>query len=138
MEQSVEEIVESFEIVDKQECSSDYGTSTDFQDDESNNNMFNSSTITSSDTNNNQAKIRKFSRDELIKMKQTMAPTEAPISEEVKQFIYKEKKDLSLDATLTNNRANRGNAIDNMMPQYANRNSYSKQRSVDGYTSGGK
>lgn len=131
-----EEIAQSFEIIDKNELDATK------IDDESNNNIItlvaeltntepsqvNVTTPTDNDDNNNQSGNRKYTRDELIKLK-LAAVNEAPqLTESVKSFIYKESS--ALDRTL--DRTRRGDAVDKMMPAYANltsRNSYQKQRS---------
>lgn len=125
----VDEITQSFEMIEKEELES-------VIDDESNNNTTSppSKESTSSDNNNNGNK--KYTRDELIKLKQTMVDEAPELKDAVKGFIFKKT---ALDNTLDRSRPiPRGDAVDKMMPAYAmlnNRNSYQKQRSGD-YTSG--
>lgn len=139
-QQNVDEITESYEIIDKTELD------TANIDDESNNNITQGpaepeTTITQkeNDDNNNQAGNRKYTRDELIKLKQAAASSAPVLKDTVKGFIYKETT--ALDRTLDRNRPpNRSDAVDKMMPSYVsnmpnNRNSYQKQRSGD-YQSG--
>lgn len=149
MEQSVEEIIETFEVIDKIECSSE-GTSTSesaacAQDvDKSNNNHVGEKSEESSlqsmdDDNNNRSnealnRIKKFSRDELLKVKLSMPPLDSAMKNNVLLSIYQE--DNTLDKTLDRQKnrsggSRAGDAIDKMMPQYTQRNSYQKQRSVD-------
>lgn len=153
MDQSVEEIIETFEVIDKKECSSEAGTSDGAsscgQDaDISNNNNSqaeeNSQGIsrqfsTNDDNNNNRSNdllnsIKKFSRDELLKVKQAMPPLDPTMKNNVLSSIYQEDGtlDKTLDRQKNRNGGSRvGDAIDKMMPQYTQRNSYQKQRSVD-------
>lgn len=133
-QQNVDEITQSYEIIDKTEL-----------DDESNNNVITQGSTEpqeekkENDDNNNQSANRKYTRDELIKLKQIASPVEPPVLKDtVKGFIYKETT--ALDRTLDRNRPLRGDAVDKMMPSYVpnlpnNRNSYQKQRSGD-YQSG--
>lgn len=143
MEESVEEIVETFEIVDENECKSDCVSPTSSssciqEDDKSNNNHISEKSMEStSDDNNNKSNmlVRKFSRDELIKVKQSMPFVNSAIKESVLLSIYQE--DSTLERTLERQKGRSGgsrvggDAIDKMMPQYTQRNSYQKQRSVD-------
>lgn len=139
MEQNVDEIAQSYEIIDKKEL--DTGIEID---DESNNNVVSEeeqqpSTTKANDDNNNQAGNRKYTRDELIKLKQEMDIPAPLLKDTVKGFIYKEGT--ALDRTLDRSRPlPRGDAVDKMMPSYANmpnnRNSYQKQRSRDDFQSG--
>lgn len=148
MEQNVDEIAQSYEIIDKKELD------TTGIDDESNNNIITSaaeqkasaedeeeatqssspdeSTEKSNDDNNNQAGSRKYTRDELIKLKQATANALPELKEAVKNSIFKEAT--ALDRVLDRTRPQR-DAVDKMMPSYANmpntRNSYQKQRSHD-------
>lgn len=137
---SVDEITQSYEIIDKTEL--DIAEI----DDESNNNIITqgsteleASTQKENDDNNNQSGNRKYTRDELIKLKQELTPAAPMLKDTVKGFIYKEAT--ALDRTLDRNRPlQRGDAIDKMMPSYVphlpnNRNSHQKQRSGD-YQSG--
>jgi hypothetical protein len=152
MEESVEEIVQTFEMIDKNECNSECVSPTTSSissntqdDDKSNNNHTREKSIddamqSAHDDNNNKScdsdnKIKKFSRDELIKFKQSMPFVNSAIKENVLSSIYQE--DNTLDRTLDRqkgrsgggNRA--GDAIEKMMPSYTQRNSYQKQRSND-------
>jgi translation initiation factor 4G len=148
MEQNVDEIAQSYEIIDKKELD------TTGIDDESNNNIITSaaeqkasaedeeeatqssspdeSTEKSNDDNNNQAGNRKYTRDELIKLKQATANALPELKDAVKNSIFKEAT--ALDRVLDRTRPQR-DAVDKMMPSYANmpntRNSYQKQRSHD-------
>lgn len=148
MEAPVEEIAQSYEIIDKEELEANV------IDDESNNNLIaleaskadvttstdsgvtendvtsstenDESTSTDNDDNNNQSGSRKYTRDQLIKLK--MAAIGAPqLKDSVKNSIYKEST--ALDRTLDRTRRADADAIDVMMPQYANRGSYQRQRS---------
>lgn len=148
MEAPVEEIAQSYEIIDKKELEANV------TDDESNNNLIaaetsradvtastdsgvtendvttstenDESTSTDNDDNNNQSGSRKYTRDQLIKLK--MAAMAAPqLKDSVKNSIYKEST--ALDRTLDRTRRVGADAIDTMMPQYANRGSYQRQRS---------
>ena len=135
-QQNVDEITQSYEIIDKMELDSA------MVDDESNNNIMaqestetETTTQKENDDNNNQAGNRKYTRDELIKLKQVVAPAAPVLKDTVKGFIYKEAT--ALDRTLDRNRPlHRGDAVDKMMPSYVpnmpnNRHSYQKQRSGD-------
>lgn len=152
MEGSVEEIVETFEMVDKNECNSECvspvrsSTSSHIEDDDKSNNNQTSENFTEEsmqsahDDNNNKSnnsnKIKKFSREELIKFKQSMLLDNSAIKENVLSSIYQEDNTL-LDRTLDRQKSrtaggNRGgDAIEKMMPAYTQRNSYQKQRSID-------
>ena len=157
MESPVDEIAQSYEIIDKTELDANE------VDDESNNNNIittesteppaavvaaeveennvttsseNDVTTSSSenDDNNNQSGNRKYTRDQLIKLKQAAVSAAPSIDDSVKGSIdvriYKESS--ALDRTL--DRTRRGDAVDKMMPAYANsstRGSYQKQRSND-------
>lgn len=134
MDQNVDEIAQSYEIIDKKELD------TADVDDESNNNIIVTTTTTQpagtlkeNDDNNNQAGNRKYTRDELIKIKATVSAVPV-LKDQVKGFIFRETT--QLDRTLDRSRPlPRGDAVDKMMPAYANmpnnRNSYQKQRSSD-------
>lgn len=138
MDQNVDEIAKSYEIIDKKELD------TANIDDASNNNNTvaleeaagsDDSAPKENDDNNNQSGNRKYTRDELIKLKQTIANPAPVLKDSVKNFIFKEST--ALDRTLDRTRPLRSDAIDKMMPSYMpnmpnNRNSYQKQRSVDG------
>lgn len=129
---------QSYEIIDKMELDS---TDTD---DASNNNKIAKgetelpttaeNTPKENDDNNNQSGGRKYTRDQLIGLKSATTPP--PILEEsVRGFIYKENT--AMDRVLDRSKPlTRGDAVDKMMPAYANmpnnRNSYQKQRSNDG------
>lgn len=142
-QQNVDEITQSYEIIDKTELD------TAEIDDESNNNTIQegsteleTSTQEENDDNNNQATgNKKYTRDELIKLKQAAAHAAPMLKDTVKGFIYKESTITALDRTLDRNRPlHRSDAVDKMMPSYVpnlpnNRNSYQKQRSGD-YQSG--
>lgn len=94
---------------------------------------------TSSDDNNNKSlsainKIKKFSRDELLKVKHSMVSLNSTAKNNVLPSIYQE--DNTLDKTLDRQKnrssvSRSGDAVDKMMPPYTQRNSYQKQRSVD-------
>lgn len=152
MDQSVEEIIETFEVIDKKECSSEAGTSDNAsscgQDADMSNNNNNqaeensqeiSRQFSNDDNNNNRSndvlnRIKKFSRDELLKVKQAMAPLDSTMRKNVLPSIYQEDGtlDKTLDRQKNRSSGNRvGDAIDKMMPQYTQRNSYQKQRSID-------
>ena len=136
MDQNVDEITQSFEVIEKEELDTDRETAV--IDDESNNNSTPpaevSTEISNDDYNNNGNK--KYTRDELIKLKQTMENAAPDMEDHVKGFIFKKT---TLDNTLDRSRpVQRSDAADKMMPAYAmpnNRNSYQKQRSGD-YTTG--
>lgn len=149
MEQNVDEITQSYEIIDKKELD------TAEIDDESNNNILitapeqnesdegaqaadtsseDANTEKQNDDNNNQAGSRKYTRDELIKLKQAAVSALPELKDAVKNSIFKETT--GLDRTLDRTRTPRtGDAVDKMMPSYANmpnnRNSYQKQNSRD-------
>lgn len=146
MEANVDEIAQSYEIIEKTELE------TAQIDDESNNNKFitepaiqesTSQEATplkgSNDDNNNQSGNHKYTRDELIKLKQAMVNPAPQLQDSVKGFIYKEA--IGLDRVLDRSKPmTRSDAVDKMMPSYANmpanaRGSYQKQRSGD-YQSG--
>lgn len=141
MDQNVDEIAQSYEIIDRNELDT---TNTD---DASNNNQIvieeetetppTTAQITprENDDNNNQNGNKKYTRDELIKLKTPGIPPPV-LKDTVKGFIYKEAT-LIMDRILDRSKPlTRGDAVDKMMPSYANmpnnRNSYQKQRSNDG------
>lgn len=89
MDQNVDEITQSFEVIEKEELDGDRETAV--IDDESNNNSTPpvevSTEISNDDYNNNGNK--KYTRDQLISLKQTMANAAPDMEDHVKGFIFK-------------------------------------------------
>lgn len=143
MDQNVDEIAQSYEIIDKKELD----IAAEIDDESNNNNIItpqtssepepdeSTSEITAkaNDDNNNQSgNNKRYTRDELIQLKQSMVNPVPLLKDAVKGFIFKEAT--GLDRTLDRTRPVR-DAVDKMMPAYANmptnRNSYQKQRSSE-------
>lgn len=144
MDQSSEEITQSFEIINKEEVMIDPICENE-KNDTTNNNVktAESSEATledqsnrttngeNDDDNNNKVTNKKYSRDQLIQMKQISSTLMPNLKEEVKNLLFKETSEL--DNTL--NRTYRNDAT---MPMFANNmpnRSYQKQRSSE-YQSG--
>lgn len=139
MEQNVDEITNSYEIIDKTELDT---ADIDACNNNNNNkveleapNKVDDSEVKENDDNNNQSGNRKYTRDELIKLKQAITNPAPVLKDSVKSYIFKEST--ALDRTLDRSKPLRSDAIDKMMPfnmpnMPNNRNSYQKQRSVDG------
>lgn len=147
METNVDEIAQSYEIIEKTELET-----TQIDDESNNNKIITEAAIQestsqeaaslkgSNDDNNNQSGSHKYTRDELIKLKQAMVNPAPQLEDSVKGFIYKEA--IGLDRVLDRSKPlTRSDAIDKMMPSYmpnvptSARGSYQKQRSGD-YQSG--
>ncbi|CRK98546.1 CLUMA_CG011897, isoform A [Clunio marinus] len=148
MEQNVDELAQSYEIIDKNELDTP-GV------DESNNNVITptetalkstTEDLSSDQTllrkndnnNNNQALNRKYTRDDLLKLRQAACNVLPAFSKEsVKKTIYTETSDM--DRILDRRRVD---AVEKMMPDYMKmpntRNSYHKQRPGGDYQSGGR
>lgn len=136
MDQSPEEIAQTFEIIDRAEAMSELMSVTD----NTNNNIVEESAALQSDEtsnddngddNNNKITNKKYSRDQLIQMKQ-ISPVLIPnLTQEVKNLLFKEKSELD-------NALNRTYRNDATMPGFLNNmpnRSYQKQRSSE-YQSG--
>lgn len=131
MDQSSEEIAQTFEIIDKAEAMPDSVC----ENDSTNNNEISTSDIQPSQTtngendddNNNKISNKKYSRDQLIQMKQISSTLIPNLKKEVKNLLFKETSEL--DNTL--NRTYRNDAT---MPNFANNlanRPYQKQRSTE-------
>lgn len=133
MDQSSEEIAQTFEIIDRAEAMPDSVC----ENDSANNNEISTSDIQPSETtngendddNNNKISNKKYSRDQLIQMKQISSTLIPNLKKEVKNLLFKETSEL--DNTL--NRTYRNDAT---MPTFAcppNQNrTYKSQRSAEG------
>lgn len=138
MDQVADEFTQTYEIIDRTELDS---SATD--DDKSNNNSVSveesqgtstdDAVSEENDDNNNQSGSRKYTRDQLIKLKQTMVNMPPVLRDTVKGFIFKEST--ALDRILDRSRPLQRGEIDMIklpyLPNPGRNNSYQKQRSTD-------
>lgn len=133
---SSDELAQSFEIIDRTELMIESTTESDSFNNNSISLSFTSSDSAATrtdddpddDNNNKIANNKKYSRDQLIQMKQVASKMIPDLKKEVKNLLFTDASEL--DNTLT--RAFRGDAIaPKFMNNVSGRNSYQKQRSSE-------
>lgn len=128
--ESSEDIAKTFEIIDRAEAMAETLNDTTNNNITTENQPDRTTNSENDDDNNNKVNNKKYSRDQLIQMKQIVAPSIPELKTEVKNLLFTESSEL--DNTL--NRTCRNDAT---MPNFANiqNRSYQKPRSSE-YQSG--